>query len=241
MDIGPRILIVDDEPAIRRVLTVTLERHGYTVQSAASGTEALQLVSRWRPDLILLDLGLPDIDGLDVIRLLREHSATPIIVLSVREAEAVKIQALEHGADDYITKPFSIGELVARLRATLRRAYRTGLGSSLVVRCGSLVVDLERRQVFVNGQEVRLTPTEYALLKTLVTHPNRPLTDRFLLQQVWGPDVVEADHGLHVYIARLRKKIEPDPQHPTYIRTEPGIGYRFVIPEERAPQALSER
>ncbi|WP_038038605.1 response regulator [Thermorudis peleae] len=228
---GARILVVDDEPAIRRVLTVTLNRHGYAVETAERGQEALIKAARWHPDLIILDLGLPDIDGLTVIRELRQYATTPIVVLSVREAEAVKVQALDLGADDYVTKPFGVAELLARIRVALRHAARPAHGSAPVIQAGAITVDLEHRQVFVNGREIRLTPTEWELLKVFLTHPNKPLTDRYLLEHVWGPEFSGADHYLHVYIARLRKKLEPDPQQPTHLRTEPGVGYRFVIPD----------
>ncbi len=225
---GARILIVDDEPAICRVLRLNLEHHGFQVQTAPDGRSALTLVTRWHPDLILLDLGLPDMEGLDIVRAIRRYSSVPIIVLSIRSAEHDKVTALDLGADDYLTKPFSIAELLARIRVALRHAARTAQGAAPILRAGDIEVNFETRRVTAQGKEIRLTPTEYELLKVFLTHPNKVLTDRFLLEHVWGPEFADADHYLHVYIARLRKKLEPDPQQPRYIRTEPGVGYRFT-------------
>uniref|UniRef100_A0A831TFK5 Response regulator transcription factor n=1 Tax=Thermorudis peleae TaxID=1382356 RepID=A0A831TFK5_9BACT len=232
---GARILIVDDEPAIRRVLRANLEHHGFDVATAADGRTALNLTARWHPDLILLDLGLPDLDGLDIVKAVRARSNVPIIILSVRSAEREKVAALDLGADDYLTKPFGIAELLARIRVALRHAARPTQGAVPLVRAGEIEVDFESRRVTIQGREVRLTPTEYELLKVFLTHPNKVLTDRFLLQQVWGPEFSHADHYLHVYVARLRKKLEPDPQQPRYIRTEPGVGYRFTVDDLEAP------
>jgi two-component system KDP operon response regulator KdpE len=176
----------------------------------------------------LLDLGLPDVDGVEVIRQLRERSNTPVIVLSVREAEREKVEALNQGADDYLTKPFGVDELLARIRVSLRHAAGASAGTEAVYRSGDLEVDVERRRVVVRGQEVHLTPTEYDLLKVFVAHPDRVVTDRMLLQQVWGPEYGSEAHYLHVYMARLRRKIELDPQQPRHILTEPGVGYRLV-------------
>jgi len=226
-----RILVVDDEPSIRKTVSTNLARHGYDVDTAETGYEALDRYSRRKPDLILLDLGLPDIDGLEVIQQVRQRASTPIIVLSVREAEHEKVAALDVGADDYLIKPFGVEELLARIRVALRHALRQAAPSGGVLRCGDLEVDLERRKVRVAGEEVHLTPTEYELLKAFVSHPDRVLTDRTLLQAVWGPEYGSEAHYLHVYVARLRKKIETDPQRPRYLLTDPGVGYRFVSEE----------
>jgi two-component system KDP operon response regulator KdpE len=223
-----RILVVDDEPTIRKTLSTNLSRHGYDVDTAETGYEALDRYSRRRHDLILLDLGLPDIDGLDVIRQVRQRAGTPIIVLSVREEEQAKVAALDLGADDYLTKPFGVDELLARVRVALRHAVRQAAPTGGLHRVGNLEVDLERRQVRAGGEEVRLTPTEYELLRAFVLNPDKVLTDRALLQAVWGPEYGSEAHYLHVYVARLRKKIEADPQRPRYLLTEPGVGYRLI-------------
>lgn len=230
---GPplRVLVVDDEPPIRRLLRTSLGAHGYDVVEAASAQEAIVKSSTERLDLIILDLGLPDEDGLDVIRRIREWSRIPIIVLSVRGREADKIEALDRGADDYVTKPFSMGELLARIRAALRRRLQSEVEEP-VFRSGGLTVDLARRIVSVEGREVKLTPTEYALLRVLVTHAGKVVTHRQLLREVWGPVYVNETHYLRVYIGHLRRKIEPDPTHPRYILTEPGVGYRLRSPDE---------
>ncbi len=225
---GASILVVDDEPAILRAVRSNLARHGFQVETADTGRQALDSYTRLRPDVILLDLGLPDMDGLEVIRQVRARDITPIIVLSVREAEADKVAALDLGADDYLTKPFGVDELLARLRVALRHAVRSTGSGTAVFRTGALEVDLERRRVSVEGVEVHLTPTEYQLLKAFITYPDRVLTDRVLLQQVWGPEYGSEAHYLHVYVARLRKKLEADPQKPRYLVTEPGVGYRFL-------------
>ncbi len=228
---GARILVVEDEAAIVRAVKMNLTRHGFSVESAATGVDALHEFERWRPDLVLLDLGLPDVDGVEVIHAIREHARTPIIVLSVRGAERDKVGALDAGADDYLTKPFGVDELLARIRVALRHAAGPAGGQDASFRTGDLMMDLERRRVTVAGREVRLTPTEYDLLKVLVTQPNRVVTDRTLLQQVWGVEYGSETHYLHVYVARLRKKIEADPQQPRYLVTEPGVGYRLLAPE----------
>ena len=228
---GPRVLAVDDEQAIRRFLTVSLTAHGYLVYEASTGKEALRAVSGVRPDVVILDLGLPDMDGTEVIRQLREWTQIPIIVLSVREREGDKIDALDAGADDYLTKPFSVGELVARLRAALRRATQTG--TELVFQVDDLVVDVGRRVVAVAGREVSLTPTEYDLLRLLAQHAGKVLTHRQLLRQVWGATYETETHLLRVNISNLRRKLEPDPQRPRYILTEPGVGYRLSSPHSR--------
>ncbi len=230
--LGARILVVDDEAAIRRALRTILNRHGFQVETADTGQKALERFAYARPDLILLDLGLPDIDGMDVLRRLRAIHNVPIVILSVRGAERDKVTALESGADDYLTKPFGVDELLARVRVQLRHSARPGSGSAAIFRAGDLTVDLERRRVTAGGAEVHLSPTEYDLLKAFIANPNKVLTDRMLLQRVWGPQYGEEDHYLHVYIARLRKKLEADPQNPRHLLTEPGVGYRLVVDED---------
>ena len=223
---GARILVVDDEPAILRTVRANLERRGFRVDVAQTGDEAVAQAEE-RPDLIVLDLGLPDVDGVEVIRRVRARSDTPIIVLSARDSEREKVHALEIGADDYLTKPFGVDELVARVRVALRHSARIG-GSEPVFRTGGLTVDLERRRVTVESEEVRLSPTEYLVLVALVRNADRVVTDAQLLRQVWGPEYGDEGHYLHVYVARLRKKIEKDPQRPRYLITEPGVGYRLL-------------
>jgi two-component system KDP operon response regulator KdpE len=224
-DIGLRVLVVDDERAIRRYLHAALNAQGYTVYEASGGKDALNMVVADRPDLIILDLGLPDIDGVEVTRQLREWTHIPIIVLSVREQESDKIDALDAGADDYLTKPFSSGELMARMRAALRRSMDNA--SEPVFKMDTLNVDLSRRQVKVSGEEISLTPTEYDLLRILVQNAGRVLTHRQLLRQVWGSAYESEAHLLRVNMSNLRRKIEPDPTRPRYIITEPGVGYRL--------------
>ena len=221
-----RILVVDDEAPIRRYLRAALGAQGLTVYESATGMEALQAVLSHRPDIIILDLGLPDIDGIEVTRRLREWSQIPIIILSVREAEQDKIAALDAGADDYLTKPFGTGELLARMRVALRK--QTTNPGEPIFRSGALTVDFSRRWVTMNEREVQLTPTEYDLLKALVTHAGKVITHRQLLKQVWGEGYDDM-HILRVNISNLRGKLEPDPSRPTYIHTEPGVGYRLKI------------
>jgi two-component system KDP operon response regulator KdpE len=225
---GALVLVVDDEPAILRAVRTNLTRHGFQVETAESGGEALESYLSLHPDLILLDLGLPDMDGTEVIRSVRARDSTPIIVLSVREAESDKVSALDLGADDYLSKPFGVDELLARVRVALRHAVRPSSGTGALFRTGDLEVDLELRRVTVEAREVHLTPTEYLLLKAFISHPNKVLTDRMLLQQVWGPGYGSEAHYLHVYVGRLRKKLEADPQQPRYLLTEPGVGYRLL-------------
>ncbi len=225
---GARVLIVDDEPAIRRVVATNLGHHGFHVATASTGQEALQAYWRLRPDVVLLDLGLPDLDGLEIVRTIRSQASTPIVVLSARDAERDKVAALDLGADDYLTKPFGVDELLARVRVALRHAARPDQGVAAVIRTGDVEVDLEHRRVRVAGREVHLTPTEYELLKRFLAHPDKVLTDRMLLHQVWGPEYGDAAHSLHVYVARLRKKIEHDPQAPRHLVTEAGVGYRWL-------------
>jgi two-component system, OmpR family, KDP operon response regulator KdpE len=221
-----RVLIVDDEPQIRRFLRTSLSAHGYRVIEASCGREAITLTATERPELVLLDLGLRDMDGLEVIHRLREWSTVPIIVVSVRGQEAEKIEALDGGADDYVTKPFGMGELLARLRAALRHRLQADVEEP-VFRTGGLTVDLRRRVVTVDGQDVKLTPKEYDLLRLLVTHAGKVITHQQLLREVWGPGSVYETHYLRVYIGQLRQKLEPDPTQPRYILTEPGVGYRL--------------
>lgn len=221
-----RVLVVDDEAPIRRYLRAALSAQGLTVYESASGEEALQAVLSHRPDIIILDLGLPDIDGIEVTRRLREWSQTPIIILSVREAEQDKIAALDAGADDYLTKPFGTGELLARMRVALRK--QLSAVNEPVFESNGLSVDFARRLVFVNDKEIQLTPTEYDLLKALVTHAGKVITHRQLLKQVWG-DGYDDMHILRVNISNLRAKIEPDPSRPSYIHTEAGVGYRLKV------------
>jgi len=220
------VLVVDYEPAIRRLLRASLTARGYAVCEASTGEEALQAVPASRPDVILMDLGLPDVDGAEITRALREWTQTPIIILSVRESESEKIAALDAGADDYMTKPFGLGELLARIRATLRRACRLGDGS--VFTAGELSVDLSRRVVRIGSERVQLTPTEYDLLRVFVQNAGKVLTHRQLVRQVWGDMCYEDTlHLVRVNISNLRHKLEKDPAQPHYILTEPGVGYRL--------------
>jgi two-component system KDP operon response regulator KdpE len=222
------ILVVDDEPSIFRVLERNLAAHGFSVRVAETGRKALTAFEESRPDLVLLDLGLPDIDGTEVVRTLRKQGDVPVIILSVRGSESEKVRALDLGADDYLVKPFGIGELLARVRVALRHASSQRTEPDPVFRDRDLEVDTVRRIVRRGGAEVHLTPTEFDLLHQFLSHPDRVLTDRMLLQEVWGAEYGSEAHYLHVYIARLRKKIESDPRHPLHIKTEPGVGYRLV-------------
>lgn len=225
-DTGPRILVVDDETGIRRFLHVSLAARGYSVREASTGEEALQVVPAFRPDLIILDLGLPGMGGAEVTRSLRDWTQTPIIILSVQGEESAKIAALDAGADDYLTKPFGTGELLARMRAALRRVAKPD-GEPVVV-MGDLRIDLTERIVRLREEDVQLTPTEYSLLKLFVVHRNRLLTHRQLVREVWGGAHYEdAPHLLRVNISNLRRKLEADPARPRYIITEPGVGYRL--------------
>jgi two-component system KDP operon response regulator KdpE len=222
---GPRVLVVDAERAVRRFLRASLTAHNYIVLEAASGQEALAAIVTSRPDVVILDLGLPDLEGIEVTRQLREWNQVPIIILSVHDRETDKIAALDAGADDYLTKPFGVGELMARLRAVLRRVARPA--GEPVFTTGELTMDLGRRLVTRAGREIQLTPTEYDLFKLLVTHAGKVITRQQLLQQIWGGDYHDKAHLLRVNISNLRRKLEPDPTHPTYIVTEPGVGYRL--------------
>lgn len=224
---GLRILVVDDERPIRRFLRAALTAQGYGVVEVGSGEDALATVPTLRPDLIILDLGLPGRDGIEITKQLREWSHTPIVILSVRGQDEDKIAALDAGADDYLTKPFSVGELLARIRVAMRHA--TQPADDPVVSTGEMVVDLAHRLVSVSGREIALTPIEYDLLKVLAIHAGKVLTHRQLLREVWGPGYDDATHLLRVNMSNLRHKTEPDPARPRYIVTEPGVGYRLRV------------
>jgi two-component system KDP operon response regulator KdpE len=221
-----RILVVDDEVQIRRLLQTGLSGYGYTVELAADGLEAVEKARAWRPDVIVLDLGLPKLSGIEVCQAIRSWSSTPIIVLSVRDTEQDKITALDLGADDYLTKPFSLGELLARVRVALRHSA-IGLPAEPVLQFEDLRIDLPLRQVFVVDQEVHLTPTEYDLLKLLATHAGKVLTHTYLLREIWGTAYERDTQTLRVFIGQLRRKLGDDPTRPRFILTEPGVGYRF--------------
>lgn len=222
----PLVLVIDDEVQIRRLLKITLEGNGYRVIEAVTGQEGLTEVATKRPDVVLLDLGLPDMDGLLVLKRLREWSRVPVLVLSVREREEDKVAALDSGADDYVTKPFSAGELLARLRVAGRHA-QTAVDVA-VFRCGPIEVDLTSRIVRKSGKEVKLTATEYAFLRLLVLHAGKVVTHRQILREVWGPAFEEQTQYLRVYMAHLREKLEANPAKPQMLTTEPGIGYRLL-------------
>lgn len=224
---GQRVLVVDDETSIRRYLRAALSAQGFTIYEAANGQEAINAVVSYHPDLIILDLGLPDFDGVEVTRRLREWSQTPIIILSVREAENDKIAALDAGADDYLTKPFSTGELMARMRVALRRM--TGTADEPILQVDNLKMDVSRRLVTVDDSQISLTPTEYEILRLLLQHAGKVLTHHQLLRQVWGTAYESEMHILRVNISNLRRKIEPDPSRPHYLLTEPGVGYRIRV------------
>jgi len=224
----PLVLVVEDEPQVMRFLRATLPDHGYRMVEAASGAEALVEASTRGPDLVLLDLGLPDLDGVEVTRRIREWSTVPILVVSARGQERDKVEALDAGADDYLTKPFGTEELLARMRVALRHASRvTGEGGDSAFEAGDLRVDLGARLVFLRGEEVRLTRTEYRLLAVLVQNAGRVVTHRQLLREVWGPGSSSETHYLRVYMAQLRHKLEDDPAQPRYLLTETGVGYRL--------------
>lgn len=223
---GLRILVVDDERAIRRFLRASLATHGHAVLEASTGEEALSIAAGQRPDVIFLDLGLPDMDGIQVTQQLREWSQVPVIVLSVRDQEKDKIEALDAGADDYLTKPFGMGELMARMRGVMRRSLPGS--AEPVFTIGDLQIDLSRRRVTLAGKEISLTPTEYDIIKVLVQNVGKVLTHQQIMRKVWGSSGYEEEaHLLRVNISNLRRKIEPDPTRPVYIVTEPGVGYRF--------------
>ncbi|KUN96960.1 response regulator [Streptomyces caeruleatus] len=223
-----RVLVVEDDPQLVRALVITMQARRYGVDAAPDGTTALRLAAARQPDVVMLDLGLPDMDGLDVIRALRGWSRMPILVLSARWASAEKVAALDAGADDYVTKPFSMDELMARLRAAVRRTEVTSpVPVTPRVETAGFTIDLLAKKVVRGGRDIRLTPTEWHLLEILVTHPGRLITQKHLLQEVWGSSRSGRTNYLRVYMAQLRRKLEADPSHPRHLITEPGMGYRF--------------
>jgi len=226
----PAILLIEDEPQMRRFLRATLTSHGYRFLEAITGNEGITQVSTRNPDLVLLDLGLPDVDGLDITRRLREWTEVPIIVISARGQEQDKVAVLDAGADDYLTKPFDVGELLARIRVALRHAARSAQDREPpTFTLGELRVELARRQVFVGEREIHLTPIEYKLLTSLIRHAGKVLTHRQLLEKVWGPAYAAQTHYLRVYMGQLRQKLEPEPARPRFLVTEPGVGYRLKV------------
>jgi two-component system KDP operon response regulator KdpE len=226
-----RVLLVDDEASIQRAIAPLLRSRGYQVEIAGTGDEALKLAKERTPDLIVLDLGLPDIEGTEVCRQIRTHSNVPIVVLSARSAEADKVNALDLGADDYVTKPFGPEELLARIRVALRRTASEEQGDTGLFKAGDLTIDYDRRRVVRNGTEIRLTPKEFELLSLLAHNHDRVLTHRAILKVIWGPNAVEQPEHLWTLVAQLRKKIEPDPSTPRYLLSEPWVGYRFAVDE----------
>ncbi len=227
---GSHILVIEDDSQIRRFLRATLTSQGYQVSEVTGGQDGINQVSLQHPDLIILDLGLPDIDGLEVTKRLREWSNTPIVVISAREREHDKVEALDAGADDYLTKPFGTDELLARIRVALRHAIRLTMGEEdPTFTVGDLRVDMAHRQVYVEENKVHLTPTEYKLLTTLVRHAGKVVTGHQLLKEVWGPSFTKEGQYLRLYMAKLRHKLEKDPTEPRYLITEPGVGYRLSI------------
>lgn len=227
---GHLILIVEDEPQIRRLLRATLAAEGYRVVEAENGERGAAEAATHKPDLVMIDLGLPDIDGVEVVKRIRAWSGLPILILSARSAEADKIAALDAGADDYVTKPFGVGELTARVRVALRHAARTAQpGGAGVLKFGNIEVDLEKRMVRAGGGDVHLTPIEFRLLACLAQHAGMVLTHRHLLREVWGPSHVDQSHYLRIYMKQLRHKLEPDPARPRYLITETGVGYRLML------------
>ena len=226
METKARILIIDDEPQIRKLLNVSLKAQGFLAEEAATGQDGINQAAIFKPDLMIVDLGLPDIDGKEVVRQIREWSNAPIIILTARDQEQEKIDALDAGADDYVAKPFGMGELMARVRVCLRR-MATGDNDPLLI-CGGLTVDLSQRRVTVDGCEVKLTPTEYEIIKLLAQNAGRVLTHKQLLKAVWGTSNYSDTHYVRVYVGMLRRKIENDPAQPKYIITESGVGYRLM-------------
>jgi two-component system KDP operon response regulator KdpE len=223
------LVVIEDDPQIRRFLRTGLSAEPFRIFEAETGNDGLVEAATRKPDLIVLDLGLPDIDGVDVVTRLREWYTRPIIILSARSNEQEKIKALDAGADDYLTKPFGIGELMARIRVALRRTSREDLSGATVFGFGDVKVDLAARRVFRGGAEVHLTPNEYRLLTTLIRHAGKVCTHRQLLSEVWGPSHVEHAHYLRIYMAQLRHKLEADPTNPRFLRTEVGVGYRLLV------------
>jgi two-component system KDP operon response regulator KdpE len=234
-----KILVVDDEPQLRRVMLATLTDLGYVVMTATSGEEALAKFRHEPADLVLLDLNMPGMGGLETCRTLRASSDVPIVILSVRNAERDKVEALDAGADDYVTKPFGIQELLARIRAAMRRAPGAGEQGPRTIRTEDLEIDFDARTATVRGKAVRLTPKEFDLLRYLVVNGNKAVPHRKLLQTVWGPDYGDEVEYLRVFVNALRKKVEPNPSKPKYLLTEPWVGYRFVIPESNINEFLS--
>ncbi len=227
---GPRILIVDDEVELRRALRRFLEGRQFAVREAEDGATALREFAAFRPDVVLLDLMLPDMDGVDVCRMLRLTSETPIIVLSALDDEKRKVRALDEGADDYVTKPFGVDELLARVRVALRRGS-SARGQKTQIEAGDLRIDMESRLVSLRGEELHLTPTEYSLLKYLATNGGKVLTQPMILRAVWGAEYADESHLLRTFVNQLRTKLGDDPSNPRYIRTDPGVGYRFLLSE----------
>jgi len=225
-------LVIDDEIQIQRLLTIALEANGFRVTTAITGQEGLAAAAEHRHDVIILDLGLPDLAGVALLKRIREWTQTPVVILTVQDSEAEKVEALDSGADDYVTKPFNTGELLARLRAVLRRSD-TGKADDPIFRFGVLTVDLATRRVTRGGNPVKLTATEYAVLRLFVQNAGRVLTHRMILREIWGPDAERRTQYLRVYVARLREKLEEDPESPVFFLTEPGIGYRFADIEHR--------
>jgi two-component system, OmpR family, KDP operon response regulator KdpE len=224
-----KVLVIEDEAPLRRALRIFLEAHDYDVVLAASGREGLDLAGREHPDVVILDLGLPDMDGVSVAVALRGWSTVPIVVLSARDTEPVKVAALDAGADDYVTKPFAMNEFLARLRAALRRAAPTE--QERIITTDSFEIDLGAKQIHRNGDEVHLTPTEWQIVEVLARQRGKLVTQQHLLQQVWGPQYERETHYLRIYMSQIRRKLEPDPSRPRYFITEPGMGYRFVMEE----------
>lgn len=229
-DPRPVVVVIEDDPQIRSFMRTGLQSHGFEIHEADTGKLGLLEAARRKPDLIILDLGLPDMDGVEVVRQLREWTSMPVIILSARNLEVDKVTALDAGADDYLTKPFGLGELLARIRVALRHSSATGEpGEGGVFTVGSLKVDLAHRRVHVDGSEVHLTPIEYRLLAVLVKHAGKVLTHRQLLQDVWGPGHAERSHYLRIYMGCLRQKLEADPARPRFLLTETGVGYRLAV------------
>ncbi len=224
-----KVLVIDDEPAIRRFLHASLPEDEYDLLEAGYGEQGVRMTATENPQIVLLDLGLPDLDGMEVARRIREWSQVPIIVLSARGRESDKVQALDEGADDYLTKPFGVKELLARIRVALRHAMHGNVSGEIAVVVDGVKIDLSARQVFLDGVEVRLTPNEYNLLAALARHPGMVLTHKQLLLEVWGPAYVDETHYLRVYMGQLRNKLERDAAKPRFLRTEPGVGYRLVV------------
>ncbi len=229
MSTGPHILVIDDEPQILRALRTILTARQFRVSTASRGEEGLALIAAGAPDLVILDMSLPDMDGLEVCRRLREWSQVPVVVLSVRDSERDKVAALDHGADDYLTKPFGIDELLARIRVALRHSVQAGGSKQAVIKAGTVAIDLVQHIVTRDGAEVKLTATEYNLLAYLASHAGRVLTHQMILSNVWEAANTDRVEYLRVYMRQLRKKLEVDPDHPQVLTTEPGVGYRFMV------------